>query len=679
MKLSLAWLRDHLDGDADADVLAERLTAAGLNVELREKDGDDEVWDVDVTTNRPDAMNHRGLAREAAAAGVAALRPLRGAVTESGPPAASSATVTVEDEHGCPRYCARVIRGVTVGPSPAWLAERVERCGMRSINNVVDATNYVLLDLGQPLHAFDLATLGGAEIRVRRARAGERLETLDGVQRVLDPADLVIADADRAVGLAGVMGGADTEISERTTDILLESAYFDALTVRRTARRLGLKTEASHRFERGADRAIAAAAADACAALIADLTGGTVAPGLLDTAPSLPEPAAIAVSLDRLDAFTGTAVPRDLVARVFAALGFEPRADGATLVCTVPSWRVDLERPEDLYEEALRHYGYDRIPSAPLDVAAVPGRRLGGWLGGARARRALTSVGAAEAVTYSFVGADVEGLTAATPLADRGDAVELENPISARLAVLRRSVLAGLAEAAAGNLRRGAESVLLGEVGRVFFADGDGVREENRLALAMAGAVGPWDARRGADFLDLKGAVEDILADLGAAIVAWRPASTPLLAEGDRAELVADGRVVGIAGRLSDAAADHFALPEALWVAELDLAVAPSAPTPSFVPVPRFPAVVADLTVRHDHALSYASLVEAIVAAGPAWLEDVAPVVRYRGEGVAAGEVKTTVRITYRNPDRSLTQDEVNDAHFALMEQLRSTLGVSYS
>jgi phenylalanyl-tRNA synthetase beta chain len=370
VKLSLAWLRDHLDGDTPAGELARRLTEVGMNVELREPAPSDEVWDVDITSNRPDAMNHRGMAREAATAGCGHLRPLEVRVIEGGVDASELAALEVEDTQGCPRYCARVIRGVKVGPSPAWLGERLTRCGIRPINNVVDATNYVLLDLGQPLHGFDLRFLAGRRIRVRRALAGERMTTLDGVERELSPEDVVIADAEKAVALAGIMGGADSEIRPDTTDVLLESAYFDPMRVRRTARRLGLSTEASRRFERGADRALARVAVDLAAELVVRLAGGEVAAGVLDSSPVLPVPRQVTLDCERLSTFAGCDIPPDFVLRVLAALGCEPRVAGDEIACLSPSWRVDLELAEDLYEEVLRHWGYDRIPSA-LPVAST--------------------------------------------------------------------------------------------------------------------------------------------------------------------------------------------------------------------------------------------------------------------------------------------------------------------
>ena len=680
MKLLYSWVCEHLQGAADADTMAERLTLAGLNVEVREKHGsDDEVWDVDVTANRPDAMSHRGVAREAAAAGCGTLRPLASALVEGATPVGSLAGLTVADPAGCPRYCARVVRGVAVGPSPAWLAARLEACGVRPISSVVDATNYVLLDLGQPLHAFDLPRLAGRRIAVRRARAGEAMTTLDGVDRTFTAEDVLICDGARAVAVAGVMGGAATEISAATTAVLLESAYFDPVAVRRTARRLGLATEASRRFERGADRAMARTAVDAAAALIVRLAGGEVAAGVLDSASALPAPRTVSLSLARLDAFTGCPLPPERVLAILAALELGPVRAGDAVTCTVPSHRVDLELPEDLYEEVLRHFGYDNVPSALPVEASAPGQRLGSWPLTERARNAVAAAGLAEAVTYSFVAPELEAATAVTALSARGDAVPVVNPISARLAVMRRSLLAGLVEAAAGNLRRGAGAVAIAEVGRAFFATGARPREEERLALVLAGGTGAWDAPRELDFLDLKGVLEAVLDGLGVAGAVWRAAASPLLADGQGAELLCAGRVVAVAGRLADAVATLADAGAPLWVAELDLAAAAAPGVPAFQALPRFPAVPSDLTVRHKLALPYAELVAAIRRDGPPWVESIVPVARYRGEGVASDEVKTTVRITYRHADRSLTQEEVNAAHFALMDALARDLGVSFT
>ncbi len=679
MKFDLEWLCESLETAPGPEVLSERLTACGFNVETREPAGASEVWDVDVTTNRPDAMNHRGLAREAAVATGAVLRPVVVELAEGEEPTGAVASVTIGEPGLCSRYVARVVRGVTVGPSPSWLAERLERCGVRPLNAVVDATNYILLALGQPLHAFDLDRLAGRRVVVRRAHPGEGLETLDGVERRLGDDMLVIADAERAVAVAGVMGGAGTEISASTTDILIESAHFDALSVRRTARALGLHTEASHRFERGADPEMAATACDLAAALIAELAGGTVLRGRVDAYPAPPASGSIRLSLSRLAAFAGLEIPADEVIRILDGLELAPSTAGGIVTCTVPSFRVDLERVEDLYEEVIRHVGYDTIPSLLPVLSTAPGERRGAWPMVDRARDAAVGLGLAEVVTFSFGDVADDELAATLPLAHEGSA-RLTNPLASTQAVMRRSLLPGLLAAARDNLNRGETGLALFEQGRVFGFTPDGPREAERLGIVLAGPVGSWDDPRELDFAHLKGLVEEWLERFPARAPVWRRGGAPWLDEREGAVLELDGRVVGAVGRAAEAIVERWQLKLPVWVAELDLdAVAGEPPTPRFEPLPRHPGVTADMTVQHPRSLDFAELVAAARELSGEWVEEIDLVGRYSGEGLPEGAVRTTLRLVYRHPGRSLTQDEVNAAQERLRGSLAERLGVSFA
>lgn len=678
MKVLYSWLASHLADPLPPEKMAERLTDVGMNVELRTPFGADEVWEVDVTANRPDCLNHRGLAREAAAAGGGKLKPLKVEVKEGQQNVAQYARLTVEDPLGCPRYCARVVRGVRIAPSPAWLQERLAACGIRPINNVVDATNYILLDLGHPLHAFDLTTLEGQEIRVRRARPGEILTTLDGQVRVLVGEDLVIADAKKPVALAGIMGGAATEIKEGTQNVLLESAYFQPTLVRRTRKRLGLDTEASRRFERGADRVLARLAVDAAATMIFELAGGEVAAGVLDFCPKLPEAQVIPLSLSKLAAFAGCAIPEDFVRQLLLQLEIPFTQDGETIYCTVPWHRVDLELPEDLFEEVLRHWGYHRIPSTLPPLVVGEGERQQSLAITDWARDLAQGLGLAEAVTYAFVPREVEEVLAGSPLVAKGEPLPLENPLSGRMAVMRRTLWSGLGEAAAGNLRRGAQGVGLFEVGRVFFYRGGEVWEEERLAAVLAGETGSWDHRRPVDFFDVKGLAEALAEGLGFGQLAWEPQGEPFI-PGLGAVMRLGDEVMGALGRLKDQVGRLWEAPVPLWALELKLKPGLFLGVPRFQELPRFPAVVADLTVRHSLRLPYAKLVATVWQFAPPFLERVEPLVRYRGEKLGPDEVKTTVRLTYRHHQRTLSQEEVNAAHFALMDNLAAALGISFS
>ena len=369
MKAQLGWLRELVDLPEAAAEVGRRLTTLGFALDGLElgqagASGDDAVLDLDVGSNRPDAMSHAGLARELAAALGRELRLPRSLPDECATATDSVTSVTIEALDLCPRYAARVVRGVRVGPSPAWMASRLEACGIRPINVIVDVTNYVLLELGHPLHAFDIDRLADRRIVVRRARTGETMTTLDGVDRVLEGDELLIADAERGVALAGVMGGADSEIRDTTRDILIESAYFDPRSIRRTSRRLGLHTEASHRFERGADIDAVPRALDRCAALIAELAGGEVLAGAIDEGGQLPAPREILLRRARIRRLCGIDIPEASVTRTFEGLGFSIAAQGDEgWLVRVPRSRGDVSREVDLIEEVLRHHGYDAVPA----------------------------------------------------------------------------------------------------------------------------------------------------------------------------------------------------------------------------------------------------------------------------------------------------------------------------
>jgi len=667
------WLAAHLESAPDFDTLADRLTACGCLVELREPGDGTERWDVEVTTNRPDAMNHRGLAREAAVATGAALKPLEFELRESDEDAADLAAVEIADGAACSRYVARVIRGVTVGESPEWIKRRLSNCGVRPINAVVDATNYVLLELGQPLHAFDLERVRGRRIVVRPAAAGEKLTTLDGEERELDPSMLMIADGEGVVALAGIMGGADSEIGDGTTDVLLESAHFDALSVRRTARKLGMHTEASHRFERGADPEMAATACDRAAALIAELAGGRVCRGRIDVQPRPFVARQMELSVNALSAFAGLDIPADRVAEIFRGLGFEPKRAGNVVRITVPSWRVDIDRVPDLYEEVIRHVGYDAIPSRLPVLPTSPGRRNPNWELVDRARDAAVNASLVEVMTWSFIDPESDALVATHPLCP-GPELALENPLAQTQAVMRRSLLPGLLAAAGANFNQGERRLALFEQGRVFCLGEEGPQERERIGLVLADEGGGREER----FVRLKGIVDDLAARIGLPSVSWERSESPWLDAGAGAEIkTGDGAPIGVAGMLSRELCGRWDLRREVAVAELDLELAIEPPLPRFQPLHRHPPVIADVTVEHPPDLSFAELEAAVRDLASEWVEAVGLVVRYRDESAPSGAVRTTLRLVYRHAGISLTQEEVNEAHERLRRGLVEKLGVT--
>jgi len=685
MEFSLSWLADYVDLPADPYALAKRLTAAGLAVEGVTAHDGDTVIDVDITTNRPDCMNHFGLAREISTIYGHPLRRPTAAPAESSERTRDAARVTVEDSEGCPRFVARVVRGVKIGPSPDWLRRRLESIGLRSINNVVDVTNFILWELGQPLHAYDLNKLAGHELVVRRARPGERLTTLDGAERELDPEMLVIADVERATGLAGVMGGGDSEVTDSTRDILIEGAHFDRRRVRVAARRLGMHTDASHRFERGADPEMCAVAVARAAALIAEMAGGTVLAGEIDErAPGRSWHRHGHLHLAKLDAFAGAEVPPADAERWLTGLGFAvDRSAGASWKVTVPSWRFyDFQPrpepphevyPQDLYEEVLRMFGLDNIPAALPGIPGADAPKPAYQIRRERVRRQLAASGYVETVHFAFL--DPARDAAFPSLRPEAKPLRLANPLSEQYSVLRRSLAPNLVETARFNQRRGLAAVRMFEIATVFYetAPGEIPDQPEHVGLVCGGRVGsPWQRELELDFFDLKGTVEALAADFGIALE-FRPAELPGLLAGNSAELLREGEVVGYLGRVEE----EEGYP--LYVAELATgALAGGDPSLAIAIPSRYPGISADYTLTHSLEIPWAEIDGAIAGLASPELVSWELKVRYRGQGgqgVPEGAVNTTVSFHYNARERSLTQEEVNARQAALTQELERRFG----
>ena len=680
MRIVHPWLSELVKVPGDARKVASEIALRGFEVaSVEDADGGrPPVIDFEITANRPDCLSHVGLAREASVIwGVPVTLPAAATLDTSG--TASDVSVTVEDAELCPRYCAQVFE-VRVGPSPAWLAERLEAAGVRPINNIVDVTNYVMLEMGQPMHAFDLDRLDGRRLIVRRARPGETLRTLDGVERTLDEDMLVIADAARATAVGGVMGGRDSEIGPSTTHIALESACFQPASVRRTSKRLGLKTEASIRFERGGDVAAPPAGIARAAALFERIGAGRPAGALIDRYSS-PRPAVgVALRADRIARLLGQRVPSADVPRILEPLGFRVRRDDSARderwAVTVPSFRVDVMREADLIEEVGRHYGFDRLPAtfpalhvpqAPPDDTLTRGKTL---------QRVLTAAGFSEAMTFAFIERQ-----AALPFQDPGtEPHAVANPLSETFAVLRPSLLPGLLDAAAYNRRRAVKDIQLFEAGARFTPAGEG----RAVGLVWSGSAGGhWSAApRAVDFFDVKGVVQAICAASGVS-VELTPVRRTFLADGRAAEIRAAGQtgsLLGVAGQLAPAvtAARGFPDGEELYAAEIDLgALAALTPIGDLraQPLPRHPAIVRDISILVDEALPAAAVRGTIRSAAPATLASIVEFDRYQGKGVPDGRVSLSLRLTFRAPDRTLTDQEAQDATSRILTALRSTHG----
>jgi phenylalanyl-tRNA synthetase beta chain len=686
MQFSFNWLGDYLELPAEPSTLAEQLTTVGFAVEGIEVTDADTVLDVDVTTNRPDCMNYLGLAREAALAlGTTVSAPAVG--TPSGPePAADAIAIAIEPgaAQACPRYVGVLIEGVTVGPSPRWLQDKLRAIGSRPINNIVDITNFVLWETGQPLHAFDRDRLGGRQIRVRFAQANETLTTLDGEARELNDATLVIADEARPVALAGIMGGLDSEVTGGTVNVLLESAHFSPGAVRGGAAHLGVHTDASHRFERGADPAACLSAAWRAATLIQENAGGDLfAPVDVRSEAALPILEG-ELSVARLAEFAGLAIDRSEVERILGGLSFEPQAmeDGDVVRITVPSWRYyDFAQTDpdgrvwfaDLAEEVMRHVGFAAIPAAVAPAEGPDAPSAASYRRRLHLADHLSAGGYLEAFNFAF-GTDAEAEAYESLV--QGGSVRLANPISERYEVMRRSLIPGLLESALYNLRRGADGVQLFEVGHVFAQDADGEVSEREVLAVIGGGVSasPWDHGHVIDLLDVKGALESLGTRLGVDLRA-SAADRAGLVRGTSGvwRLAESAEVVGQFGLVSshDEQVDLFA-------AELLAGAVPAEVPVRTVRIPsRYPGIAMDLTLTHPLSVDWATLRAAIDALRPPELADYRLKVRYRGQGVPAGAVATTISFTYQSDERSLTQDEVNARHLEVRQELERRFGVT--
>lgn len=681
MKVLLSWLREYVDVPYSVEELEERLPMLGLGIEGITRAGEDAVIDLEIPANRGDLMSIRGVARELAAASRTAARFPAVTLPEDVVSIEERTAVEVTDYTLCPRFTARMIEDVRVGPSPSWLARRLESCGVRSINNIVDVTNYVMLEMGQPMHAFDCDRLTGHRLVVRLSRPGERLTTLDGVERSLDAQALVVADAERAAGIAGIIGGGETEIGPETRRVLLEAASWNPAMIRRTSRRLGVRTESSARFERGIDTAGIPPVQTRAIRLMQELAGGRVLRGMIDRYPE-PVPARSAeLRWSRVARLLGLEIPQTEGLAILRSLGFEVASQGDVVRVTVPSHRRDVEREEDLIEEVARHYGYDRIPSTmPVEIMGQ-GMRAASLDAEDAVRDALVRAGLVEALTLSLTNpAALETLRLPADHPWRQMAA-LSNPMVEEHSHLRTTLLPALVNVARVNVSRDVADIQIFELGRTFHPEDGRVVERRRLALLMTGRTqqGTWNLPPGsvtATYYHLKGVVEGLLDELhvgGGAIVVH---PSPWLHPGRAAQLTVRGEAVGTLGELHPEVAAAHDLPSGVYVAEIDLdaLLAHAVLTPQFAALPRYPSVRRDVALVLPDSVP-ASAVDAVIRdVGGPLLESVALFDVYTGPPIPAGQRNLAYALSFRSLDRTLTADEVEEAVETVRQALRERL-----
>ena len=651
----------------------------------------DTVIDLEITPNRPDCLSMVGFAREVGAMYGLDWREPAAQLEEADESIEGQVSVTIDDAERCPRYTARLIKGVKVGPSPDWLVERLTAIGQRSINNIVDVTNYVLFELGQPLHTFDFDTLdledGAAHIIVRAAQDGEKLVTLDEAERELTGDMTVIATPKRAVALAGVMGGLDSEVTDATVNVLLETAAFSPAHTSRTSRNLGLISESSLRYERRVDDMNVDQRADYAAALIAEVSGGTVCAGIVDEWPAgAPEERVLAFRIERFQKMMGEAIPVDFIVECLERLGCSVADKGEGVLRVVaPTFRPDLEREIDLYEEVLRLYGMDRIPSTLPAGRGRLGVRTPQQLVDAKLHATLSACGMNETMTYSFAAADdVEKLRMNEE--GLGEAAELINPMNAEQSCMRRTIVPGLLRSVAYNQSRGVSNIQLYEIGTVFSAREGAAqpKERRKLAGVLAGAMGPaaWNnAPVAFDFFDGKGVLESIARELALPKVRFKALSAeeaPHLQPGRAAQMLSGGDVVGWVGEIHPLAADAFEAAAPVVAFELDMTVLERAARPArdYVDVPQFPAVARDAAFVVDESVTNEKLMQCMTSAGGKLLEGVQLFDVYRDEErIGAGKKSMAYSLTYRAADRTLTSEEVDKAHDRLVKKVSNATG----
>jgi len=666
MKISLNWLREYIETGLAAEQIAEILSDLGLPCEGIEHLDNDAVIDVEVTSNRGDCLSHIGIARELAAATGRELKLPAVKLNESEKDVTEFAGVEIAEPDLCGRYTARIIEAVKVGPSPDWLKKRIEAVGMRSVNNVVDATNYAMMETGQPPHAFDYARIAEGKIIVRKAVAGERIVSIDGTTCELNTNMLVIADARGAVAIAGVMGGLHTEVSETTATVLLEDAYFDPASVRTTSRRLGLPSEAAFRFERTVDIEMVDWASKRTAQLITQAAGGKVPKGVVDIYPKKPAQKEVTLRLLRLSKLLGIEIPSEEVVRILSALSFKPQHRDDLIVCSVPSWRNDIYREVDVIEEVARVYGYSKIPTEQkirIEVVPVDARQKSATSIGAY----LNSCGFYETISVGFVDHSVAGLFTDSNAAEHLGVKDVSRK-SANL--LRQTLIGSLLGVLKTNLNAGNIPCRIFEIADTFVPAG---KQTAALPIEKTKLTLVYDS----DFRDLRGVIEGLIKSIDRdARIVFTPADILWAQTG--AQVVVNGSVIGTAGIVSNAVKQKFDFKElSPAAAELDFeqlsALQRGAVTVK--PLPRFPAIQRDLSIIVDENIRWADIVEAVSKKASAELEDIQFVGIYRGRGIPSGRKSVTLSVRFRDEDGTLTHETVDRLQADIVASLAKSVG----
>jgi phenylalanyl-tRNA synthetase beta chain len=702
MKVVYDWLKDFVDLTASPDDLASRLALSGTNIGGVEKGAHGAVIDAEVSSNRPDCLGHYGIAREISAVYKLPLKPTSPKPAEGSAKANDAVSVDIQSAELCGRFTARVIRGVKIQPSPPWLRERLEASGVASISNVVDVANYVMLELGHPLHAFDYDKVRDHRIVVRKAKPGEKMHTLDGIERTFDPGICMIADGDgsRAVGIGGIMGGAETEISFSTKNILIECAWFDPIAIRRATRNLKLHTEASTRFSRGADPEMAELASRRAAELILQLAGGELLAGIADIYPGKRAPKKMVLTRAELLRVMGADVPDNQIEASLGALGFSPvridqnrGTDGSLLAaweCTQPSWRAEVEREIDLIEEVARIHGLDKFPPR-FPVSRQGAARLPHYEAETRLRERLIGLGYHEIMTIPHVAEDRD----ASFRPANAQPARLANPLSEEAGVLRSTGLVTMAAALEWNLNHGQRNVRLFEIGSQYSLNGSKSVETRVLTIGATGEAREknlYDAARPYSFADLKGDLDSIGELAGgfqwSAREGHAASHAPEATGGDWTHVARSGRLalagedLGEAGQLARRLADHLKLRQDVFLAEVLIepvyaAIHDLKDSRRYEPLPRFPAVERDFSLLLADGTHFSDVAKAIRSLNIAEIASIEAADLFRGKNVPAGKYSLLVRVKFQNRAATLTDAQTADYSTRIVAALEKQLAAA--
>lgn len=675
MRISYNWLKEYVDINVSAEKLAEILTMAGLSVESCASSGSDHILEIEITANRPDWLSYIGVAREVAALTDAIVKMPPSKKIES-IRANTPLAVKVEDHKLCPRYTARVIRNLKVGPSPAWLKARVETMGLRSVNAVVDVTNLCLFETGQPMHVFDLDKLSGKGLIIRRAQKGESLTVIEGAQKSLDDSMLIVADNQKPVAIAGIMGGINTEVSGSTTAVVLEVASFDPVSIRRTSRKTGITSESSYRFERKVDADTVASASDRATALILELAGGQ-AEEFIDIDSRARKFRNITLKYENLAKVLGLMIDSLRIEKIAGLLGMKIKSSSAdALELDMPSFRHDLKAEIDVIEEIARIYGYGSIPATLPNIVEQPVRVEPDIMARSAIRQSLTGMGVDEIVSYSLLSKKIIALTGSP-----ADAViEVENPLTSEQEAMRPNLIAGMLTAMLWNINRKMKDLRLFELGCVYVKSPSGdFKERHELAIGMTGqSFMSWaGGNRQASFYELKGIIECLMTEVGIKDVSFRNTGNGSFLTAERAEIVTGDVIIGIIGAVSAKILEGFGIKEKAYICLIDAdVVGELAKTKKvFETLPKYPSICRDISLLADSLTHNGDIVGAIRYAGGPILKDVRLIDRYKGKQIPADKVSLTYRLEYQDPSRTLEEKDVAQVHDEVLKTLDKKFG----